>query len=144
MNRQTHDDAKMVEQESQTQENQVEQEGLPQEGLPTDTTNVYSESGAKNSSIDDSTIELFSPDETNNFHSQWESIQASFVDEPNQAVSKADELVADVVQRLTESFKGARSNLEKQWEHGDQVSTEDLRVTIQRYRSLFNRLLGTY
>jgi hypothetical protein len=31
--------------------------------------------------------------------------------------------------------------LEKQWDQGDTVSTEALRVALQRYRSFFDRLL---
>jgi hypothetical protein len=64
------------------------------------------------------------------------------VDEPRQAVQEGDELVAGVVQRLAESFATERSSLEQQWDRGDQVSTEDLRVALQRYRSFFERLLA--
>jgi hypothetical protein len=63
------------------------------------------------------------------------------VDEPRQTVAEADKLVASVMQRLTEGFANERSGLEKQWDHGDNVSTEDLRVALQRYRSFFDRLL---
>jgi hypothetical protein len=31
--------------------------------------------------------------------------------------------------------------LEKRWGQGDSVSTEDLRLALQRYRSFFDRLL---
>jgi hypothetical protein len=63
------------------------------------------------------------------------------VDEPRQAVEGADKLVAEVIQRLAEGFANERSGLEKQWDGGDNVSTEDLRVALQRYRSFFDRLL---
>jgi hypothetical protein len=36
---------------------------------------------------------------------------------------------------------GERAQLEQQWDRGDNVSTEDLRVALQRYRSFFSRLL---
>ena len=42
---------------------------------------------------------------------------------------------------LARSFNEARSSLEEQWSRGDDVSTEDLRITLQRYRSFFERLL---
>jgi hypothetical protein len=45
------------------------------------------------------------------------------------------------MQRLAEGFANERTGLEKQWESGDNVSTEDLRVALQRYRSFFDRLL---
>jgi hypothetical protein len=75
------------------------------------------------------------------FRSQWGKIQTCFVDEPRGTVKDADKLVAAVMQRLAEGFAGERSGLEKQWDRGDNVSTEDLRLALQRYRSFFDRLL---
>ena len=63
------------------------------------------------------------------------------MDEPQRTVEGADKLVASVMQQLAEGFTNERSGLEKQWDHGDSVSTEDLRVALQRYRSFFDRLL---
>jgi hypothetical protein len=65
------------------------------------------------------------------------------VDEPRRTVEQADELVAQVMQRLAESFASERERLEGQWGRGEDVSTEDLRVALQRYRSFFQRLLST-
>ena len=84
---------------------------------------------------------LFSESEMGDFRSQWSKIQTGFVDEPRRTVEDADKLVAAVMQRLAEGFANERSGLEKQWDRGDNVSTEDLRVALQRYRSFFDRLL---
>jgi hypothetical protein len=84
---------------------------------------------------------LFSESEMGEFRSQWSKIQSGFVDEPRRTVEDADKLVAAVMQRLAEGFANERSGLEKQWDRGDNVSTEDLRVALQRYRSFFDRLL---
>jgi len=84
---------------------------------------------------------LFSESEMQDFRSQWSKVQTGFVDEPRQTVEGADKLVASVMQRLAEGFATERSGLEKQWDRGDNVSTEDLRVALQRYRSFFDRLL---
>jgi hypothetical protein len=65
-----------------------------------------------------------------------------FVDEPRRAVEQADALVADLMQRLASVFSDERKSLEGQWDRGDDVSTEDLRVALQRYRSFFDRLLS--
>jgi hypothetical protein len=46
------------------------------------------------------------------------------------------------MKRLAEVFAEERSRLEKQWDRGDRVSTEELRVALQRYRSFFQRLLS--
>jgi hypothetical protein len=88
-----------------------------------------------------SPMPLFSESEMGDFRSQWSNIQTGFVDEPRKTVEGADKLVAAVMQRLTEGFANERSGLEKQWDHGDNVSTEDLRVVLQHYRSFFDRLL---
>jgi len=71
---------------------------------------------------------------------RWDRIQAGFVDEPRTAVQEADELVASAIKRLAESFADARNNLERQWDRGDEVNTEDLRVALRKYRSFFQRL----
>jgi len=69
-------------------------------------------------------------------------IQTEFVDEPGAAVKKAEALVGEVVTQLTESFARERRDLESRWSGNDDVSTEDLRQAIRRYRSFFNRLLA--
>jgi hypothetical protein len=84
---------------------------------------------------------LFPDDELHNFRARWDQVQTSFVDEPRQAVEQADSLVANVVKRIAEQFSNERANLEDQWAKGDNVSTEDLRQGLKRYRSFFDRLL---
>jgi hypothetical protein len=86
-------------------------------------------------------IPLFSEAEMAEFRSLWSTIQTGFVDEPRRTVEDADKLVAAVMQRLAQGFANERSGLERQWDRGDNVSTEDLRVALQRYRSFFDRLL---
>ncbi|HEY3203578.1 MAG TPA: hypothetical protein VGL03_07945 [Thermoanaerobaculia bacterium] len=69
-------------------------------------------------------------------------LRIGFVDEPRGSVEGADELVARVIHRLAGVFSEERGALEKQWDCGDQVSTEDFRLALQRYRSFFGRLLA--
>jgi hypothetical protein len=85
---------------------------------------------------------LLPNDRCDDFRRRWDSIQTSFVDEPKQAVEKADSLVAELMQDLAKTFSTERQNLESQWGRGDNVSTEDLRIALQRYRSFFSRLLS--
>jgi hypothetical protein len=98
---------------------------------------------------------------------QWRTVQAQFVDSPGAAVTSGDELiqavmadrgypvedfesraaeadrlVADLMQGLAAGFSEERERLEHQWDSGDDVSTEDLRVALTRYRSFFGRLLS--
>ena len=84
------------------------------------------------------------PDEqSERFTSRWQEIQTGFVDRPQQAVEQADALVVDLMQRVTGSLANERERLESQWARGDEVSTEDLRVALTRYRCFFDRLLST-
>jgi hypothetical protein len=84
---------------------------------------------------------LFTDAEMGEFRSRWTHVQTGFVDEPRRTVEDADKLVASVMQRLAEGFATERSTLEKQWDQGNDVSTEDFRVALQRYRAFFDRLL---
>ena len=85
---------------------------------------------------------LFSASDRDDLRKRWSDVQTGFVDEPRKAVESADNLVASVMKRLAEGFANERATLEKQWDRGDNVSTEDLRVALQRYRSFFDRLLN--
>src|SRR5262245_15564305 len=84
---------------------------------------------------------LFAEDEARRFHTRWNEVQGTFVDEPQRAVESATALVSEVMDRLTESFARTRAELDQQWKKGDRVSTEDLRLALKRYRSFFDRLL---
>jgi len=85
-------------------------------------------------------VEIGGTDVTDS-RSRWSNIQAAFVDEPRKAVEDADSLVASLMKKLAEGFANERERLEKQWDRGEDVSTEDLRIALQRYRSFFDRLL---
>lgn len=85
---------------------------------------------------------LLSAEESSAFHSQWNAIQTGFVDEPRQAVQQADGLVANAIKRLAEIFAEERGHLDQQWDRGSDVSTEELRLALRRYRSFFGRLLS--
>jgi hypothetical protein len=86
--------------------------------------------------------QLLAEDEGAELGSRWEAIQVTFVDDPRRAVEEADGLVAHVMQQLADGFARERETLEGQWSRGEDVSTEDLRVALQRYRSFFQRLLS--
>ena len=88
------------------------------------------------------TTPLFSGNELQQLQSRWDKIQTDFVDQPRNAVREADSLVSSAMQRLSEVFSTERSKLEQQWDRGDSVSTEDLRIALQRYRSFFRRVLA--
>ena len=115
---------------------------------PIDETIVHEvpigETITKESPIDEnagSSTALLNREESEHFRTRWNEIQGKFVDEPRAAVQQADTLVSEVVEKITQMFANERSSLESQWNQGNDVSTEDLRKALQRYRSFFNRLV---
>ena len=85
---------------------------------------------------------LLPADFTSDLKGKWDHIHTGFVDEPRAAVKEADELVATAMKRIAETFANERNNLEQAWDRGSDVSTEDLRIALQKYRSFFQRLLS--
>jgi hypothetical protein len=88
-----------------------------------------------------SSAALLNREESEHFRTRWNEIQSKFVDEPRSAVQQADALVSEVVEQMTQMFAKEHGLLESQWNQGNDVSTEDLRKALQRYRSFFNRLV---
>ena len=97
---------------------------------------------ARNAPASQERARLFPDTELGDFRHRWQNVQAGFVDDPRTAVRQADELVASVMKRLADVFAEERSRLEHDWDEGGDVSTEDLRQALQRYRSFFDRLLS--
>ena len=91
---------------------------------------------------DESAAPLFSSKESSRMRSRWESIQAAFVDEPRNSLQMADEIVSEAIHHLTEGFAVARKKLEQQGDQGNGASTEDVRLSLRRYKALFERLLS--
>jgi hypothetical protein len=128
--------AREIEIESRTAETRVES------APPGTTATGGAAAAAAPAKSDEDRGPLFTSDEANNFRSRWDKVQVAFVDEPRQAVQDADQLVAETMKRLAEIFAEERQKLENQWDRGDNVSTEDLRLALRRYRSFFSRLLS--
>jgi hypothetical protein len=125
---------------------QDQEQGEDQEQLS--TSDIAGRGGAHRAETngderpDQEATPLFSPDEGSQLRNRWDAVQTAFVDDPRDAVAQADSLVAETIQNLATSFSDQRGRLEEQWGRGENVSTEDLRVVLQRYRSFFNRLLS--
>lgn len=115
---------------------------IPTAAVPAKVSRTGSYGAAAAPAIERETGPLFSTGEVKDFRARWDAIQVGFVDEPRQAVEQADNLVAGTMKRLAEIFAQERSNLEGQWDQGENVSTEDLRLALRRYRSFFSRLLS--
>lgn len=109
---------------------------------PDDLERPIAEKQAPSKSEDESLDPLFSPEVARDFRASWDAVQISFVDDPKQAVRKADELVRQVLENLTQTFSNERRMLEGRADMAEQASTENLRVALRRYRSFLQRLLS--
>ena len=112
-----------------------------EERTGTRTEPQTTEPGAATLTEREELMPLFEDNEAQKFRTQWLNIQSKFVDDPRASVKQADELVASVLKSVTMSFSDRRVSLESQWNSGENISTEDLRVALKRYRSFFDRLL---
>jgi len=81
-------------------------------------------------------------EENDEFRTRWNLIQSEFVNEPRASVEQADALVAETLDRIQQAFSKQRTVLNEQWASHADISTEDLRIALQSYRSFFNRLLA--
>jgi len=105
-------------------------------------------------------IRSLSPERRSDFSNRWSAVQALFVDDPAGSVSRADQLVMELMASrgypiaefdrraddlsvdhpvVVENYRAAHS-IAIRHQHG-QASTEDLRKAMVHYRSLFDELL---
>lgn len=110
----------------------------PAPAPPADTPR--SDGGHPDEAADHAT--LLDDTSSSDYRARWERLQIGFVDSPAATVAEADELVAEILQRIAQTFADERGALERQWSGEGEPSTEDLRVALQRYRAFFARLLS--
>jgi hypothetical protein len=114
----------------------------PAEPRSSSVTSAHGSSTAAARAPEEERAALFASNESSELRARWDSIQVGFVDEPRRAVEEADALVAQTMKRLAEIFSDERQKLEQQWDRSENISTEDFRVALRRYRSFFARLLA--
>ncbi|MGW4244189.1 hypothetical protein [Nocardia sp. NPDC004722] len=89
----------------------------------------------------DENTPLLDPHDLDRFRTQWQELQGAFVDNPQDAVTKADSLVTETLEQLTSTFAQHKQRLDEQWSRGEDGDTEDLRRALRGYRDYFDRLL---
>lgn len=75
------------------------------------------------------------------FRTRWSRVQELFVEDPRRSLEQAGANVQDVIRELGASFARERSELERRMASGEDVSTEELRIALRRYKSFFDRIL---
>ncbi|MFE4461590.1 hypothetical protein ACFROC_29920 [Nocardia tengchongensis] len=88
------------------------------------------------------TTPLLDQHDLDRFHTQWRELQGAFVDSPQEAVTKADSLVTEALERLTASLSQRKQKLDDQWSRGEDGDTEELRMVLRGYREYLDRLLA--
>jgi hypothetical protein len=125
---------------AESRDTEVEAGSMGHKDLASEDVELITQETSRTRSRDTETPYL--PDQTSaQTNEKWQRIQAEFVDDPRKSVAGAHQLVGEVVQRIVDAFAQERADLERQWSKGDDVSTEDLRLCLQRYRAFFSRLL---
>lgn len=84
--------------------------------------------------------ELIDSESVSALRNEWDAIQALFVDDPRTAVVRADELLVRAFTALSNAIARDRAQIHERWSHDP--TTEDLRLSMQRYRQHLCRLLG--
>jgi hypothetical protein len=103
---------------------------------------IQKEQASTSPAVESGGLPRLRAEEVDEFQSRWNSIQAKFVDEPHASVEQADALVAEALERIVQAFSNKRTMLNGQWINHEGISTEDLRVALQGYRSFFKGLLA--
>jgi hypothetical protein len=67
-------------------------------------------------------------------------IQAQFVDDPRVAVTDAANILTDVASQLEAAVRERQQALRGRWDGNGKADTEALRVMMQQYRALLDRL----
>lgn len=84
---------------------------------------------------------FFAPEQREQFSSRWKDIQIEFLGNPRQSAEDADRLIGEMVQSLNKQLTDECSKMEQEMRQG-QPSTEDLRLSLGRYQSFFDRLIS--
>ncbi|MEU4577637.1 hypothetical protein [Nonomuraea sp. NPDC023979] len=73
---------------------------------------------------------------------RWRDLQTAFVDDPGEAVQRADGLVGEVVETLTSTLNARTGELRERWKGAGDGDTEQLRLALREYRGMLEQLLA--
>lgn len=117
---------------------------------------------ARRERVEELDLRPLSQPDHDRFASEWDKVQAEFVDTPVEAVADADRLIQQVMERrgypmadfdrraadlsvqhpeVVENYRSAHSIALKETRRNGDADTESLRKAMVHYRSLFDELL---
>ncbi|WP_194827350.1 hypothetical protein [Nocardia sp. XZ_19_231] len=88
---------------------------------------------------EDNIVPLFDEKSLEHLRDRWRDLQGSFVDDPRDAVSQADNLVAELIHELTSTYAERQKIIADRW--SESPDTESLRRALRSYRAFFDQLL---
>ncbi|GAA4184023.1 hypothetical protein GCM10022252_12260 [Streptosporangium oxazolinicum] len=84
---------------------------------------------------------LFDQD-SDDIRRRWQEVQAGFVDDPRDAVERADSLLDEVTSSLRNALETRTGELQGRWKNTEKNDTEDLRTALRDYRATLEQLLN--
>ncbi|WP_336217161.1 hypothetical protein [Nonomuraea sp. LPB2021202275-12-8] len=74
---------------------------------------------------------------------RWHDLQASFVDDPREAVQRADSLMDEVMTSIRDTLERRLHELQEPWKNTDpdETETERLRMALRAYRNVLHKLM---
>lgn len=115
-------------------------ERIPNSGVPVGDAGAHR---APSAPTPDTGEPLLAVAETERLRMQWREVQGMFVDSPQDAVTRADELVDGTIRQLVDTYTDRRKNLQSRWSRDESGDTEELRQAMRGYRAFFDQLLST-
>src|SRR5207248_899402 len=82
---------------------------------------------------------VFATEHADEIQQRWRDVQASFVDDPHDAIARAGKLTDEVLSTLSTGLENRRRALERDVSEGD---TEQLRLAIRQYRLMLDHVLA--
>jgi hypothetical protein len=77
---------------------------------------------------------------TGDYQERWSAIQTGFIDDPRRSVESASSLLVEMWESIERSIGEERQGIDSRWQESER-STDELRLAMQSYRDLYNRLV---
>ncbi|WP_433323702.1 hypothetical protein [Spirillospora sp. CA-294931] len=88
--------------------------------------------------------DLLDKERADRLRQRWREVQSGFVDDPGEAVRRADALTGEAVEAIAEALNAQRRELDSRARTGSgEPDTERLRQTLRAYREFLDRVLAT-
>jgi hypothetical protein len=102
------------------------------------TTNGTAPSSEPETEPETESVELYTDSDMEEFRRRWTELLAGFVDDPRASAERADGLIGELVDRVSQRRQQLHDALDNEDDRGE---TEAMRQAIRRYRSIYRALV---